>query len=144
MPIHIIILTDFDNDFLYHLFNRYYKRSNPVVFGHGIYASYTDLQVLDQYNLKSVTGLSKTDLLNADPMSANQAIKISSKIVQNALKKYSPQAKGSILYLKLMVYSFETFNSQTLSANERLHKIWFVCFVLRIWKSVLHELGYYF
>lgn len=120
---------------------RYYKKSNPVIFGNGIYASFTDLQVLDQHNLKSITGLSKNDLLNADPMSANQAIKISSKTVQNALIKYSPQAKGSIFYLKLIDLSFESFNSQALSAKERLYKIWFVCFVLRIWKNILSELG---
>uniref|UniRef100_A0A336KZP4 CSON001478 protein n=1 Tax=Culicoides sonorensis TaxID=179676 RepID=A0A336KZP4_CULSO len=59
--------------------NRYYKKSNPLIFGNGQHASYSDLICLDQLNLKSVTGLSRTDLLNADPMSAKQAIKISSE-----------------------------------------------------------------
>lgn len=76
------------------------------------------------------------DVVLKDKMNVTSALKLFSHEVIELLEEYHPQeGKGLILFLTLMKYVYQSFESKELSVEERIYQIWFSVFVVRIWKK---------
>lgn len=81
-------------------------------------------------------GLSHSDLLNTDKMSANFAHKISNEKVKNSLIKMALDETVALrLYLRCLRWQYESFMTPTLSPVERIYKMAYVVLVFRIWRK---------
>lgn len=78
-----------------------------------------------------------TDVIVKDKMNVTSAIKLFSSEVFDSLHQYhSQEAKGLILFLKIMENIYCAFESREITFEERVRKMWFCIFVLRIWKHI--------
>lgn len=77
------------------------------------------------------------DCIVKDKMNVTSALKLFTVEVTESLKSYyNQESKALILYLKVMEYVYQAFESKPLSIEERIYKLWYATFVLRAWKAL--------
>lgn len=115
--------------------NRLFGNNECLIMGnYSIDVSYFDRLIKNLPFEKH--GLTESDLINRDKMSARFAHKISSEKVEKAFESLSKEETiGMRLYLKIMRWQYEAFWNLNLTPIERLHKMSFVTFVVRIWRK---------
>uniref|UniRef100_A0A336MEY4 CSON014468 protein n=1 Tax=Culicoides sonorensis TaxID=179676 RepID=A0A336MEY4_CULSO len=75
-----------------------------------------------------------SDVIVIDKMNVTSALKLFSFEVFDCLQQYHEQeAKGLILFLKIMEYLYTAFESREITFEERVKKMWFCVF---IWKNI--------
>ncbi|VEN51230.1 unnamed protein product [Callosobruchus maculatus] len=78
--------------------------------------------------------LTASDLKAEDKMCFKSAEKMCSESVINLLKS-KPGCEGTIAYLKIMQFAIASLLDFDLDVNQRLYKLWFCVFFLRIWRK---------
>lgn len=82
--------------------------------------------------------LTMTDLKPEDKMNFKSVEKICSPKVQELLGQI-PDTEATIEFLKIMNYILTSFLDKEMNIEERIYKIWYSVFFLRIWKSWLRK-----
>lgn len=116
-----------------HTVNKFRSRLNPA------YLLPIGNFTVSQAHLRLVLEKPKTDHglspgdIDKDKMNFDASVKICSTRVTNILDS-TPGANGTKEYLKVMRYVLEAFLNMELTASERIYKVWYAIFFLRIWK----------
>lgn len=98
----------------------------------------------DQANVpKDIHGLSKSDILPEDRQNFKSLEKIMEDRVIEALRKYVPGSEATILYIKICKYVTTSFLDPQLAAIERVYRMWYAVFLLRIWRSYIQSSKHY-
>ncbi|KAK3928956.1 L-lysine 4-hydroxylase [Frankliniella fusca] len=124
-------------DFI-HTVNKFRHRLSPAVYlpiGNYV-ASPSHLRVLMDERSKDEHLLTSSDL-DKDKMNFNSSIKICSENVRTVLSKHIPGSDGTVAYLQVMNCVMEAGLNQNLSPLEKLYKIWYSTFFLRLWRQWL-------
>lgn len=69
-----------------------------------------------------------------DKMNFDSVEKICDEKVQKLLEETVPGSQGTVMYLKLMKTVLDSFLMKDLKVEERIAKIWYCVFFLRIWR----------
>ena len=109
------------------------RRGNFFPFG-GKIASATDLETLMEIKGKEQTFLRETDINLSDKMNYDAVNRLTNPIIRKLLEDHVKGSDATCFYLKLMDYSTSSFLDKNLSPLERIYRIWFVVFSLRIWR----------
>lgn len=86
---------------------------------------------------KDIHGLTEYDILPEDRMNFKSLEKIMHERVIEALRKYVPGSEATILYIQICKYATTSFLDPNLSPIERVYRIWYVVYLLRIWRSYI-------
>lgn len=97
-------------------------------------ASSSYLHVLIQEFSKDKHLLVPSDLKAEDKMNFRSAEKMYSDQVRNLLKSI-PDTAGTQAFLLVMQYSVTSYCDKTLTIHDRIYRLWYVVFFLRIWKK---------
>ncbi|XP_067203736.1 uncharacterized protein [Linepithema humile] len=68
-------------------------------------------------------------------MNFESANKISQEYVRKLLLNHIPDSEGTVLYLKLLNYIILSYTDLYLTPLERLSKLWYCVFIIRIWRN---------
>lgn len=79
--------------------------------------------------------LSLFDIEPKDKMNLESANKISQESVQKLLLDHIPDSEGTVLYLKVLNYIILSYIDLYLTPLERLSKLWYCVFIIRIWRN---------
>lgn len=90
---------------------------------------------------KDEHGLVYKDICPDDRQNFESFRKMTEPRVLHCLRKYIPESEGTVMYLKLCQDVTSAFLNESISASERVHKIWYGIFFLRIWRDWLAERG---
>lgn len=82
----------------------------------------------DQHLLTSIT------LNSIDHQNVDSALRICDRRVINMLKLHVKDSEATVLFLETMLNSYEAFMSEILAPLERIEKMWYVLFIVRIWR----------
>lgn len=74
------------------------------------------------------------DLDGTDRQNVSSALRLCSPDVTQLLRKEIPESEGTAKYLDIMHDIVDAFMSKTLKPLERVRKIWYSVFLLRIWR----------
>lgn len=89
-------------------------------------------------HLLTATTLNPTDRMNVD-----SARKICSERVRKLLKDAVKRSDGTVMFLQIMSDVTSAFDDRELSPIERIEKIWYATFLVRIWRSyILNKPGH--
>lgn len=95
------------------------------------------LKYLIQNIQKDKHSLNYTDIQPKDRQNYPSAEKISRLNTQICLKEFVPGSESTVMYLKIMNYATTPLIDPEMSVEERISKIWYSVFALRIWRSWL-------
>lgn len=101
-------------------------------------ASASHLKILISEESKDKHGLTPTDIKPEDKMNFKSAQKMCSFSVINLLSAV-PASEGTIAYLQIMRSVLDAFLSQDIDISQRIYKMWFAVFFLRIWRNWIKE-----
>lgn len=138
-PWFIAIYTDngFVQDIIHiatKLRNRLLKPSILLPFGNKL-ISVSHLKILINIVSKDKHLLSLSDIEPKDKMNFESANKISQEYVRKLLLNHIPDSESTVLYLKLLNYIILSYTDPYLVPLERLFKLWYCVFIIRIWRN---------
>lgn len=84
-------------------------------------------------------GIFRSDIENHDKMNFNSVQRMSDPKVIELLKQHVDGSDGTIMYLNLMNRVLRSFLDFSLTPLERIYNIWYVVFLLRMWKKEIVE-----
>ncbi|KAK3920118.1 E3 SUMO-protein ligase ZBED1 [Frankliniella fusca] len=119
-----------------HTINKFRSRlkpSNLLPIG-DFTVSQAHLRILIKTEAKAKHGLTDFDLDNNDKMSFTISMRICSERVTDLMKSAVKVSEATVCFLTNMRYVMQACLDETLSAAERIHKIWHCVFFLRFWK----------
>ena len=90
------------------------------------------LRYISEIFTKDQHGLRQQDIDHKDKQNFDAVIRITSPSVLSLLEKI-PDAKGTLMYLKLLKKFMDAFLDKSLAPLERIQNIWYVIFFLRYW-----------
>lgn len=93
------------------------------------------LKTLIEKESKDKHKLTISDLDAKDRMNFASVEKICNDSILKLLEKSIPNSEGTCLYLKILNWSIYSYIDPNLTAIERVYKIWYAVFILRIWRS---------
>lgn len=73
----------------------------------------------------------------SDKQCFENVAKICSAKVTTMLKKEIPGSEGTVMFLRIIAYSINVFMDPTLSPCDRLERMWYDLFVIRIWRRFI-------
>lgn len=114
--------------------NRLLKPSILLPFGNKL-ISVSHLKILINIVSKDKHLLSLSDIECKDKMNFESANKISQAHVRKLLLNHIPDSEGTVLYLKLLNYIILSCTDLYLTPLERLFKLWYCVFIIRIWRN---------
>lgn len=82
-------------------------------------------------------GLFESYISNKDKMNFLSVQKITEPKVLEYLKKHVEGSDGTVMYLKLTNMFLRAFLDRSLTPLDRIRNVWYVVFVLRIWKEFI-------
>lgn len=88
---------------------------------------------------KDVHRLTATTINPKDKMNFESVLKICDNRIIDLLKKHVKGSDGTIMYLQIMKHFIDSFMDSTLEPLERVDKIWYALFVVRIWRQNILE-----
>lgn len=83
--------------------------------------------------------LTATILNPRDRQNYDSVLKMCSQEVIDLLKQNVPNSDGTAMYLKLLKNFIDSFMETEISPIERIHKLWYSIFVIRIWRLYLRS-----
>lgn len=95
------------------------------------------LKILIDKESKDKHKLTISDLDAKDRMNFSSVEKICNNDVIKLLEKSVPDSQGTYLYLRIINWSIYSYIDQNLTPLERVYRIWYAVFVLRIWRSCI-------
>jgi len=120
---------------LYILEQNFEPDSSNIVLPMGTYFSSVDqlIELTINYT-KNKHLLIVTDLKPEDKINFQSAQKMCSTKVLEILSQL-PDTNATVAYLSVMNYILASFLDKELNVEERIYKIWFIVFFLRIWRA---------
>lgn len=85
-------------------------------------------------------GLVLSDICPDDRQNFSSLEKIMRPHVANSLRECIPGSEATLFYLKLCYYVTSAFLDPKLSPSERIYRMWFAIFFLRIWRCWILQL----
>lgn len=116
--------------------NRLLKHSIFLPFGNAV-ISLSHLKFLVSQVPKDQHGLTEYDIMPNDRMNFKSLEKIMDERVIEALRKHVPGSEATILYIQICKYATTSFLDPNLTPVERVYRIWYVVYLLRIWRSYI-------
>lgn len=112
-------------------------RFNPqkLKFGPRYSIQIRHLQKLIEIKSKTEHLLTLSDLYPEDKQNYPSALKICDERVINLLRENLPEAKGTAMFLEVMRNIIDAFHDFELSPLQRIEKLWYAVFILRIWRE---------
>lgn len=92
---------------------------------------------------KDIHGLSKSDILPEDRQNFKSLEKIMEDRVIEALRKYVPGSEATILYITICKYVTTSFLDPQMEPIERIYRMWYVVYLLRIWRRYIESSKHY-
>lgn len=83
--------------------------------------------------------LVSSDISASDKMNFKSVRKITDLKVSENLKIHVPKSNATIKFLELMKFSIDCFLDKELTPLQRIYKLWYTVFFLRLWKMHLIE-----
>lgn len=118
--------------------NRLLKPSICLPFGNKI-ISLSHLKILINNVPKDKHGLVLTDISPEDRQNFRSLEKVMEPRVNNALKKHIIDSEATVVYLDICSKVTSSFLDQKLTPIERLYRIWYSIFLLRIWREFITQ-----
>lgn len=118
--------------------NRLLKPSILLPFGTKA-VSLTHLKELLKLAPKDVHGLFRSDVLPDDRQNYKSLQKLMENRVEDALKRYVIDSEATIVYLQICRNITSSFLDKKLTPSERVYRIWYSVFLLRIWRNFLSK-----
>ncbi|XP_031332934.1 uncharacterized protein LOC116163219, partial [Photinus pyralis] len=101
------------------------------------------LKYIIEHFSKDVHRLVLTDINSQDKMNFTAVLKICDAKVLDLLKSAVPNSEATILYLTIVKNVLDAYMQQDIKLDERLYKIWYSVFILRIWRQWIKESDIY-
>lgn len=86
---------------------------------------------------KDKHGLTHSDILPEDRQNYRSLEKMMEDRVIDALKMYIPGSEGTVVYLTICKYVTSSFLDPDLMPNERVYRLWYSLYLLRIWRRFI-------
>lgn len=118
--------------------NRLLKPSISLPFGSKL-ISISHLKNLLLLAPKDVHGLVMNDISPDDRQNFGSLEKIMQKRVLDSLKKYVIDSDATIVYLNICYNVTSSFLDSNLSPLDRVYRIWYSIFILRLWRKFLFD-----
>lgn len=115
------------------------KNPTKLKFGDQYFVQIGHLHQLREQFGKDRHRLTATTLNPKDRQNYESVLKICSTNVIDMLKVNVPNSNGTVMYLKLLRNFIDSFMDIELSPIERVHKLWYSIFVIRIWRIHLRR-----
>lgn len=103
--------------------------------------SNSHLKILIKKRPKDEHGLVLKDICPEDRQNFDSLIKTTEPRVLQCLKQHVTGSEGTVMYLELCRKITSAFLDNTLIPTERVSRIWYCIFFLRIWRSWIFENG---
>lgn len=102
---------------------------------------------IEQSHLRKIIAWFPKDMHNLSPMvldptdrqNYDSAVRICDKKVTNLLRCSLDGSQGTIKYLEIMRYINDSFTDENLAPLERVHKIWYSVFIIRLWREFVNS-----
>lgn len=127
-------LTKLRNIFLKTTFNP-----GKLPMGKNLYVRKGHLQFLLDHFRKDEHELTPSILNPVDRQNVNSALRMCDNKVIKLLEEHLPRSEGTVAYLKIMRSVIDTFYEPNLTPLQRINKIWFSVFILRMWRSFIES-----
>lgn len=114
-------------------------KPTKLKFGEQFFVQVGHLHQLRQQFGKDKHRLTATILNPKDRQNYDSALKICSAEVVDMLKLNVPNSDGTVMYLKLLRNFIDSFMDTELLPIERVRKLWYSIFVIRIWRMYLRN-----
>lgn len=102
--------------------------------------SISHLKILIEKFPKSDHGLVYTDICPDDRQNFRSLTKIMKSAVSQFLQESVPGSEATAIYLKLCLYLTSAFIDPNLSPLDRIYRLWFSIFYLRIWRTWIQKI----
>lgn len=122
---------------LRNLFLRTEKYHGKLPFGPYFFVQLSHLKFLLQNYPKDQHELTPSTLDPVDKQNFASASRMCSDKVIQLLKKSLPTSVGTVKFLEIMRAIYDSFCDPKLTPLERVEKIWFAVFILRIWRKFI-------
>lgn len=113
--------------------NRLLHKKVKLTIGKGI-ISVEFLETLIQNVTKDKHLLTPSDLDPKDRMNFLSAKKISDPRIWILLSEHVPNSEATVIFLRLIHYMTDSFLNSDLSPLERIRRVWYCTFIVRIWR----------
>lgn len=118
------------------IFNR--TKRNPYKLPIGkFYIQWAHLMFLLKNYPKDEHNLSKSVLNSNDRQNYDSVLRITDMRVIELLENKVPGSNGTVMILKLMRNMIEAFSMNNLSPLERISKMWYTVFMVRLWRGFI-------
>lgn len=115
------------------------KNMNKLRFGH-FYIRIQHLEFLLNHFSKDKHELTATILNSFDRQNFQSVLRICDEKVIHLLKMYVSDSKGTVKFLEMLRDIIDAFTNTELSPMERVRKMWYPVFVIRIWRLFVETL----
>lgn len=120
-------------------FRNIFLKTKPfpkkLPFGRAYYIEVKHLEILLENFSKDRHQLTASVLNPMDRQNFSSVERIYDDKVIDLLKSNVPESKGTVVFLKVLRHIIESYRNVNLSPMERIGKIWYSIFVLRIWRQ---------
>lgn len=95
-------------------------------------------KILMENHTKDVHHLKATDLNGYDKMNFGAVLAICNEHIQELLAEV-PGSSGTVMYVKIMRYVISSFTDETITTSDRVYRMWYAVFVLRLWREWIYS-----
>lgn len=122
--------------------NLLLKTSVFLPFGDKV-ISLTHLKLLISKVPKDIHGLTQSDISPDDRQNYKSLEKVMQLRVIDALKKYVTGSEATVVFITIYDNVTSSFLNIELTPIERVHRIWYAVFLIRIWRNFINSSDYY-
>lgn len=113
------------------------SNSMKLPFGKKFYIQFSHLNYLLQNFPKDQHLLTASVLNPIDRQNFQSVMRICDNRVIELLKKNVPQSEGTVKFLEILQNIIHSYMDRSLTPLERIHKMWYSVFMLRIWREYI-------
>lgn len=124
---------------LRNLFLRTTYNPGKLPFGKNFFVQKGHLQFLLDHFRKDEHQLTASILNPVDKQNVGSAMRMCDHKVITLLRKHLPRSEGTATFLEIMRSVVDTFYDARLKPLERIQKIWYTTFILRIWRNYIES-----
>lgn len=116
------------------------SRNSPNKFPFGKYfIKQSHVKKIIVWFSKDVHNLSPMVLNPVDKQNYDSAMRICNEKVTNLLYRSLDGSQGTIKFLEIMRFIVDSFMDMTLTPLQRVHKIWYSVFIIRMWREFVNS-----
>lgn len=120
------------------IFNK--TKKNPYLLPFGkFHIQWGHLMFLLKTHRKDQHNLTKSVLNPTDRQNYKSVLRICDERVTSILQNKVPASKGTIMFLTIIRNMIDAFSMNTLSPLERVEKMWYSLFMLRLWRRFIQS-----